>query len=85
MLTRLSVLPDERRLLLGVDKAEIFTPRIVYDVKNILDTIVITPIGKYSLPQYGFPSEMSGNGDIILFGEHLITEEEKAMYLKTKK
>lgn len=79
MVTRFSVLPDERRLLLGVDKANIFDAGIVYEATKVLDEIIFKPIGKFSLPEKGHPSINSANSSIIYHGLHLITEEEKEL------
>lgn len=75
--TRLSVLPDERRLILGVDGNNVFEPGIVYKVEKINSMVVLTPIGKYALPENGCPSEKSTIGDIASLGLHLVTQEEK--------
>jgi hypothetical protein len=75
-MTRFSVLPDDRRLLLGVDKSNIFEAGCVYEATVILDTIVIKKIGPYSLAQTGFPSELSEPNHIILYGDHLTTKQE---------
>ena len=77
MITRFAVLPDDRRVLLGVDKAEVFKPGIVYEAKEILGEIILTPIGEYALPKSGaYPSEYSDNNEIIYHGLHLITKTE---------
>lgn len=79
MITRFSVLPDERRLLLGIDKANLFEAGYVYEATDVLDTIVIRKVGKYALPPKGpSPSENSDNNDIIYYGYHLLTEKEFA-------
>lgn len=77
MITRFSVLPDERGLLLGIDKAGVFETGVVYEAVKILDEIVIRPVGKYALPAIGCPSENSDNDNIIYYGLHLITKEEQ--------
>jgi hypothetical protein len=76
MITRFSVLPDSRRLLLGIDKANLFEAGYIYEATNVLDTIVIKKIGKYSLPEKGYPSENSEATAIIWDGRHLLTESE---------
>lgn len=78
MITRFAVLPDERRVLLGVDKAELFEAGYVYEAYEILDEIVIKKIGKYALPPGGpgYPNEYSDNNAVTYSGLHLITEEE---------
>lgn len=83
MITRFAVLPDERRLLLGLDKANIFEAGYVYEAAEILDTIVIKKIGEYALPEKGCPSEMSEANTIIYYGCHLYTQDE--MKLKIEK
>jgi hypothetical protein len=77
MITRFSVIPDERNILLGIDKAGVFEAGVVYEVTKILGEIVIRPVGKYALNEKGFPSKNSAIEDIIYYGEHLITKEEK--------
>lgn len=84
MITRFSVIPDERKIMLGVDNAGIFEPGTVYEAVKILDQIVIRPLGKYSLPENGnsFPNKNSEVGAIIYDGKHLITEEEYTRYFR---
>lgn len=80
MITRFAILPDERRVLLGIDKANVFEAGMVYEAFEMLDTIIIKKIGKYALPKNssegGYPNENSTNDEIIYYGRHLITEEE---------
>lgn len=76
MITRFSVITGETKILLGIDKAEIFEAGIVYEVTKIMDEILLKPIGKYALDKKGYPSELSRNQDIIYSGKHLITEKE---------
>lgn len=76
-ITRFAVLPDERRLLLGIDKAMLFEAGMVYEAYEMLDEIIIKKIGKYALPAKGLsPSENSDNNAIIYYGQHLVTEKE---------
>ena len=77
MVTRLSVINDERNLLLGKDGANIFEKGMVYEVVKILDQIVIREIGKSIIPETGHPSIKSDNNTIICYGEHLLTQEDK--------
>ena len=76
MLTRFSVLPDERRVLMGVDKDNLFKPGVVYVAREILGEIIITPLGEYVLPKTGYPSQNSDVGDIMQCGLHLLTKED---------
>lgn len=77
MITRFAVLPDERKVLFGIDKAGLFKPGIVYECTEMLDEIIIRPIGEYALPKNGHrPSEYSDNNEIIRSGLHLITKKE---------
>lgn len=78
MLTRFAILPDERRILVGIDKDNLFEPGIVYNIEKVLDTIIIKPIGEYALPKHGpfFPNEYSEVSNIMHSGLHLITKEE---------
>ena len=79
MATRFSVLPDERRVLMGVDKANVFEAGVVYEAIKILDEIVLRPIGKYALPKQGtFPNENSESNAIIYSGLHLVTKDEQS-------
>ena len=82
MVTRFSILPDERKVLMGVDKAEVFKPGIVYEAEEICGEIIIVPMGKYCLKQTGYPSELSETGTIMYSGLHLITEKEYQEVLK---
>ena len=76
MITRFSVIPDKRRLLLGVDKANIFEAGIIYEATKVLDEIILKPIGKYALPEKGIGSANSTIEEICLHGTHLITKPE---------
>ena len=73
---RFCVLPDERGLILGIDKGEIFKRGVVYEVTELLGEIILKPIGKYALPDGGGVCKHSQAGEIIGFGFHLITLEE---------
>ena len=75
-MTRFAVLPDERGLILGVDKTGIFKKGIVYEVKEILGEIVFSPIGEYVLPEKGYPSKNSESNIIVTSGLHLTTKKE---------
>ena len=77
MITRFIVLPDERCLLLGVDKNNIFEKGVVYEVVKILDEIVLKPIGKSALPNEGYGGKFSTANEIVTAGMHLFTLEEK--------
>lgn len=59
MVTRFAVLPDDRRLLLGIDKLELFEAGYVYEATNILDTIVIKKLGKFALDDKGIKSDVN--------------------------
>lgn len=77
MLTRFAVLPDDRKILIGIDKANVFEPGMVYEAMDILDTIVIKKLGSYSLSNKGGP--VSENSDVntqVYYGYHLLTQEE---------
>lgn len=78
MMTRFSVLPDERRVLIGIDKANIFEAGVVYEAVKILGEIILKPVGKYALPEQGtYPNEHSEPNAIIYSGLHLITKDEQ--------
>jgi len=80
MKTRFSVLPDERRLLLGVDRAEIFKTGVIYEVTEIIGQIIFTPIGEYALPHVGVcPCEQSEVANILYSGLHLVTKREQEL------
>ena len=83
MITRFAVLPDDRRVLMGVDKANLFEAGFVYEAVELLGQIVIKKIGKYALAKQGpeYPNENSDNESIMYYGMHLLTqEEEKEIY-----
>ncbi len=74
---RFSVQPDERGLLLGVDKAGIFEKGVVYEAREMLGQIILKSMGKYALPAKGsYPSECSDANEIIYSGIHLLTKDE---------
>ena len=76
MITRFSVLPDERRVILGIDNSNIFEAGVVYEAVKIIDEIILRPIGTYALAKTGMPSECSTIHDIVYYGMHLIIEKE---------
>lgn len=78
MITRFAVLPDNRRLMLGIDRAELFEAGMVYEASEMLDEIIIRKIGPYALQEKGpgYPSELSDANSQIQAGLHLITKEE---------
>lgn len=79
MITRFAVLPDERGLLLGIDKNGMFEAGCVYEAFNIDGTIILKKMGKYALPAQGsFPCALSEPNAIIYHGLHLITDKELA-------
>jgi hypothetical protein len=79
MKTRFSVLPDERRVLIGIDKANLFKAGVVYEAIKIFDEIVLRPVGKYALPKQGtYPNENSDSNAIIYSGLHLVTKDEQS-------
>jgi hypothetical protein len=76
-ITRFAVLPDERRLLLGIDKDNLFEAGYVYEATKILDQIVIRKVDKYYMAEKGtLPCNYSEANSIIYHGYHLITKEE---------
>ena len=77
MITRFAVIPDERRLLLGLDKANIFEAGFVYEAYKVLDTIVIKKVGPYALPDKGMPSINSDVNAQVYYGMHLYTKTEQ--------
>lgn len=77
MITRFSILPDERRIILGRDLASVFEEGIVYEAHKVLDEIVLKPVGRYALPKEGvYPCELSEVNAIVYSGLHLITDKE---------
>jgi hypothetical protein len=77
-ITRFAVLPDERRLMLGIDKANLFEAGQVYEATELLGQIIIKKIGPYILPKQGpeYPNENSDANTQIYYGQHLISKEE---------
>jgi hypothetical protein len=73
---RFAVLPDERGLILGIDKGSIFQRGVVYEAIELLGEIILRPIGKYALPEAGGVCRHSTAGEIIGTGYHLMTFEE---------
>ncbi len=77
MITRFSVLPDDRRLMLGIDKARLFKPGMVYEAISFDGQIIFKEVGKYALPEKGqYPCEYSDANGIINQGTHLVTKDE---------
>lgn len=77
MITRFAVLPDERRVLLGIDKANVFEAGFVYEAYELMDEIIIRKIGKFALPEVGHPGLCSDVNTQVMYGMHLLTKEEK--------
>lgn len=75
-ITRFSVIDDERGLMLGIDKNNIFQKGVVYECREVLGEIILTPMSHYALPKTGFPSERSDVKAVIKSCLHLFTEEE---------
>lgn len=85
-ITRISVLPDDRRLVLGIDKNDVFEAGFVYEFQKISGEIVVKKIGRYALPKLGKGApacESSVTSQIIYAGNHLVTEEEYASLTRT--
>ncbi len=76
MITRFAVLPDDRKVLMGLDKNNIFEPGMVYEVLNILDTFMIRKLGPYALPEKGNPSQNSDINTQFYYGYHIMTKDE---------
>jgi hypothetical protein len=47
---RFAVINDERCVILGQDLGDLLERGVVYEINNILDTLVIRKVGKYALP-----------------------------------
>ena len=75
-LTRFSVLKDDRRVILGVDKDEIFEDGMVYEAVKILDEIVIRPLGKYAIGESISICAKSTVNDILPTAMHIRTVKE---------
>lgn len=76
-IARFSVLNDERGLILGRDLGNIFEKGIVYEAINIMDEIILRPLGEYALSKEGYPSIYSDVNSQVNYGLHLITKKEK--------
>lgn len=74
--TRFVVLPDSRKLLLGVDLSELFMPGVVYEAEAILGEIIIRPLGKTSAVNPGYGHITTDANQIINAGRHLVTMAE---------
>ena len=73
-ITRFAELPDERRVLLGIDKANLFEAGYVYEGIEVLGQIIFR---NYALPEKGYyPCEYSDANAIVYGGIHLITQTE---------
>lgn len=84
-ITRFSVIPG-RGLLLGADKANLFEEGVVYEAFDALGEIILRPVGRFALPETGYPSIQSQANPIIESALHLITPEEKELlWLESQK
>ena len=80
-MTRFSVIGDSRKVMIGLDKANIFEPDTVYEVFEFDGEYVIRPAGKFALPELGaYPSKASTIGGILTSGSAFITEKEYSEY-----
>ena len=77
-ITRFTVLPDDRNLMLGIDNAELFESGMVYEVFEMLDEIIIRKVGKCAMSEKGKYPCLNGSdaNSIITDGRHLATKEE---------
>ena len=91
MKTRVVVLPDERKLLLGIDKNNCFEEGFVYECENVFDTIIFRKIGKstiqgidelnHKMKHPNICSVANLPNEIIMNGSHLLTKEEFNDYM----
>lgn len=75
---RFSVLDDERGVLLGIDKQDVFKKGIVYEAVKVGEHIVIIEVGKSAFGSPGFMQNGADNSSVIYSGQHLVTPEEHA-------
>jgi hypothetical protein len=77
MFTRFSVINDERKLILGLDKGGVFEPGVVYEAAEILDTIVLRKIGKARIDGLKGAGGMYADvNNMVYYGNAFLTEEE---------
>lgn len=69
--TRFVVLPDSRRLLLGIDGADCFEPGIVYQAMEIDGEIILRKMGPTLATEPGAGHVSTDPNQIIAAGRHL--------------
>lgn len=74
---RLTVLDDERNLILGRDLSEVMQKGQVYEIIEFDGAITLKPIGDSAIPEKGYGSKYSDAGDVIQNGMHILTKEEQ--------
>lgn len=82
--SRLVVLPDERKIILGIDGAGVFKPGVVYSIEQWNGEIIFRELGEYALAPDGrngdYPNECSETSAILQSGYHLFTKKEMDQY-----
>lgn len=76
MITRFAVLPDSRRVMLGIDKANLFEAGFVYEAFGFDGEVIFRKVGKYALDRKSHPNENSDVNAQVTSGLHLVTPEE---------
>ena len=81
--TRFAVLPDERRVMLGIDLGELFEAGYVYHAFGFDGEVIFKKMGKFALAKDTYPGLHSTVNEQVQGGLHLATEEEYEAICKT--
>ncbi len=76
--TRFTVLPDKRGLILGIDTRGTFKKGVVYEASELMGEIVLRPVGPMAMDKdlNEYSSSTSKVGTQLQVANHLITIEE---------
>lgn len=82
MLTRIMRLPKHDAVIIGRDLSNTFEPGMIYDVKNLLGEIILTPLGVTSLSEepYDYPNVWGSIESIMYSSDYLITTKERERF-----
>ena len=76
-MTRICKVKGWHNFIGGKDNDKIFEEGIIYEVRNILGTIMLTPIGKQSeVDNYGREMYTQSLEQLVMNGSYLLTQEE---------
>ena len=73
---RITIIDDERNLILGKELDNILDKGVVYDIIKVGEEFILREAGESGLPDKGYPSKNSDVNTIVNYGDHLLTKRE---------